>query len=203
MSQCTALSKAKLRAGLPREECRCQRRAVTGYTVCQMHGAGSPFKGRAGGRPLKTGMYSKKASKELRELYEEYLSDDNLTNLDDDVAMLRALLAVKLAKVDPDAEQYDEDGRPNPNALENNIQHIRDLSRDIRYTIQQKNDIMSQYMIPIENVQVFLQNVMMVLATNIQDKELLAKLVEELQHVRIMETDVYQQARYLPKNNRR
>lgn len=200
--QCTAISKAKKRAGLPIEECRCQRRAVTGYTVCQMHGAGSPYKGRAGGRPLKNGMYSKKASKQLRELYEEFLGDEHLTDLDDDVAMLRALLSLKLSRIDPDAEQFDENGNPNPAALEHNISQIRDLSRDIRYTIQQKSDIMSQYMIPIENVQLFLQNVMMVLASNIPDKELLGRIVEELQGIRIMETDIYQQARYLPGRNK-
>lgn len=152
---------------------------------------------------MKTGMYSKKASKELRELYEEYLGDEHLTDLDDDVAMLRALLSLKLARIDPDAEQLNDDGTLNPAALENNISQIRDLSRDIRYTIQQKSDIMSQYMIPIENVQLFLQNVMMVLASNIPDKELLGRIVEELQGIRIMETDIYQQARYLPGANRR
>lgn len=201
--QCTAISKAKKRAGLPIEECRCQRRAVKGYTVCQMHGAGSPYKGRPGGRPLKTGMYSKKASKELRTLYEEFLNDENLTSLDDDVAILRSLLAIKLSKVDPEAEQYDKDGKPNPHALESNLSQIRDLSRDIRYTIQQKNDIMSQYMIPIENVQLFLQNVMLVLSSNITDKELLGRIVEELQGIRIMETDIYQQARYINANKRK
>lgn len=201
--QCTAISKEKKRQGLPIDECRCKRRAVTGYNVCQVHGAGSPYQGRGGGRPLKTGMYSKKASVELRELYEEFLSEENLTNLDDDVAMLRALLSLKLAKVDPDADQFDKNGMPNPRALENNINHIRDLSRDIRYTIQQKNDIMSQYMIPIENVQVFLQNVMLVLMSNIHDQELLNRIITELQGIRILETDIYQKARYLPGPNKR
>jgi len=32
--QCTAKNKAKMRAGIPLEDCRCRRRAVTGYTVC-------------------------------------------------------------------------------------------------------------------------------------------------------------------------
>lgn len=201
--QCTAISKAKKRAGLPIEECRCERRAVKGYTVCQVHGAGSPYKGRSGGRPLKTGMYSKKASKQLKELYEDFLNDENLTSLDDDVALLRSLLALKISRVDPEAEQFDENGNLNPNALESNISQIRDLSRDIRYTIQQKHDIMSQYMIPIENIQLFLQNVMLVLSSNIQDKDLLGRIVEELQSIRIMETDIYQQARYLGGSNRR
>ena len=68
--------------------------------------------------------------------------------------------------------------------------------RDIRYTTQQKSDIESQYLIPIENIQMFLQNVMLVLSANIQDKELLRKIVTELQSIRIMEADVYQRQQY-------
>ena len=39
---------------------------------------------------------------------------------------------------------YDESGMYNPDSLENNIAIIQDLSRDIRYTIQQKNDKIAQ-----------------------------------------------------------
>ena len=51
MAQCTAQSK---RSGK-----RCKGQAVTGYGVCRMHGAGSPGKGRPGGRPCIHGAYSK------------------------------------------------------------------------------------------------------------------------------------------------
>ena len=67
MARCTAKSK---RTGLP-----CKSNAVTGYKTCRMHGAGSPHKGRPGGRPPIHGAYSKaipgqeiQTLEELREL---------------------------------------------------------------------------------------------------------------------------------------
>lgn len=192
--QCTAMSKAKLRQGLPKSECRCKRRAVEGYTVCQIHGAGSPYKGRKGGRPLIHGRNSKKPSTPLQELVEQYKSDEELCNLDNDIALLRALLDIRVSQIDL-TDKKD---------VSQNINGVRDLMRDIRYSVQQKNDMMSQYLIPIENIQTFLQNVMLVLSANIQDKELLAKIVQELQSIRIMEQDIYDSKRYgIGQNNYR
>lgn len=193
--QCTALSKAKLRQGLPRSECRCQRRAVKGYSVCQVHGAGSPYKGRKGGGPMKTGQYSihKEEFTSLGEIVEAYKKDEELCNLNQDVATLRALLDLKLDQIDINDSK----------SLDKNVHIVRDLMRDIRYTVQQKSDIESQYLIPIENIQMFLQNVMLVLSANIQDKELLRKIITELQGIRIMEADVYQRQQYGLPNRRK
>lgn len=193
--QCTALSKAKLRQGLPRSECRCQRRAVKGYSVCQVHGAGSPYKGRKGGGPMKTGQYSihKEEFTSLGEIVEAYKNDEELCNLNQDVATLRALLDLKLDQIDINDSK----------SLDKNVHIVRDLMRDIRYTVQQKSDIESQYLIPIENIQMFLQNVMLVLSANIQDKELLRKIITELQGIRIMEADVYQRQQYGLPNRRK
>lgn len=194
--QCTALCKAKVRAGLPKSECRCQRRAVTGYTVCQVHGAGSPFKGRKGGRKMKNGNRSKYKDQfsDLSELIESYKSDESLCDLNQDVATLRALLDMKLDQIDV----------KDPKTLDKHVDTVRSLMRDIRYTTQQKADIEAQYLIPIENIQVFLQNVMLVLSANIEDKQLLQKIITELQGIRIMEADVYQRQQYgLPNRNRR
>lgn len=194
LMQCTALSKSKLRQGLPKSECRCKRRAVKGYTVCQVHGAGSPYKGRKGGGPMKTGQHSKHKDQftDLSEMIEAFKSDDNLCDLNQDIATLRALLNLKLDQVDiSDAKSLDK-----------NVSVIRDLMRDIRYTTQQKSDIESQYLIPIENIQVFLQNVMLVLSANIEDRDLLRKIVSELQGIRIMEADVYQRQQYGLPNRR-
>lgn len=186
--QCTALSKAKLRMGLPKSECRCSRRAVTGYNVCQVHGAGSPFQGRKGGAPMKTGQYSKHKEEftSLSDLIEAYKCDDELMDLNQDAATLRALLDLKLSQIDLN----------NPRSLDRNVETVRSLMRDLRYTIQQKTEQESQYLIPIENIQIFLQNVMLVLSANIQDKELLGRIVNELQQIRVMEADVYQRQQY-------
>lgn len=193
--QCIAMCKAKLRQGLPRSECRCQRRAVKGYSVCQVHGAGSPYKGRKGGGPMKTGQYSihKEEFTSLGEIVEAYKKDEELCNLNQDVATLRALLDLKLDQIDINDSK----------SLDKNVHIVRDLMRDIRYTVQQKSDIESQYLIPIENIQMFLQNVMLVLSANIQDKELLRKIITELQGIRIMEADVYQRQQYGLPNRRK
>lgn len=193
--QCTALSKQKIRSGLPRSECRCERTAVRGFKVCQVHGAGSPYKGRRGGRPMVTGQYSKYKDSftSLTDLIDAYSNDKDLCDLSQDTAVLRSLLDLKLSQVDINDES----------TLDKNLQPIRDLMRDIRYTVQQKSDIESQYLIPIENIQVFLQNVMLVLNANIQDKELLNKIVNELQGIRIMEADIYQRRQYNLPNRRK
>jgi len=79
---------------------RCRRRAVTGYNVCQVHGAGSPKKGRPGGRPIVHGRYSKKLPERLRERYEESLSDSELLSLRHELALCDSRLEDLLGRVD-------------------------------------------------------------------------------------------------------
>lgn len=79
---------------------RCRRRAVTGYNVCQVHGAGSPKKGRPGGRPIKNGRHSRKMPERLREKYEESLSDSELLALRDEIALCDTRLEDLLGRVD-------------------------------------------------------------------------------------------------------
>lgn len=144
---------------------------------------------------MKTGQYSihKEEFTSLGEIVEAYKKDEELCNLNQDVATLRALLDLKLDQIDINDSK----------SLDKNVHIVRDLMRDIRYTVQQKSDIESQYLIPIENIQMFLQNVMLVLSANIQDKELLRKIITELQGIRIMEADVYQRQQYGLPNRRK
>lgn len=93
MAQCKARAKSTGE--------RCRRRAVTGYTVCQVHGAGSPFKGRPGmvhKRPA--GKYSKLLPTRLLALYEEAQSDTELLSLRHDIALLEARVMDMLKRVD-------------------------------------------------------------------------------------------------------
>lgn len=92
MAQCTAKSK---RTGQ-----QCRRRAVTGYKVCQVHGAGSPKKGRPGGRPITTGRHSDKLPERLRERYFAALGDSQLTELRDEIALTDARLEDVIGRVD-------------------------------------------------------------------------------------------------------
>jgi hypothetical protein len=90
--QCTATAKSTGE--------RCRRRAVTGYTVCQVHGAGSPKQGRPGGRPIVHGRYSKHLPARLAERYGEALSDPELLALREEVALTDARIADLLKRVD-------------------------------------------------------------------------------------------------------
>ena len=70
---------------------RCRRYVVSGYEVCQVHGAGSPKQGRPGGvnKTLKAGgRYSKHLPTRLAARYDEARSDSAILELRDDVALL-------------------------------------------------------------------------------------------------------------------
>lgn len=67
---------------------RCKNPAVTGYEVCRFHGAGTPSKGKLGGRPIKTGRYSKHLPTRLAARYNEAQNDPDLLQLRDEVALL-------------------------------------------------------------------------------------------------------------------
>ena len=138
MAQCTATVR---RTGE-----RCRRRAVTGYNVCQVHGAGSPKKGRPGGRPIIHGRYSKKLPERLREKYEESRSDPELLALRDELALCDTRLEDLLGRVDSgesgaawvnarkclDAflkEFYDDEGK-----------HVNERLGDLRDAIQKGLD---------------------------------------------------------------
>ena len=99
MAQCTAKSK---RTGE-----RCKAHAVDGYTVCRMHGAGSPHKGRPGGgdgRPITTGRYSLAHRKSLEEKAQAFVNDLQPGNLTGELALMRALLQDYLERF-PDGQR--------------------------------------------------------------------------------------------------
>lgn len=84
MAQCTAKAKSTGE--------QCNRHAVTGYSVCQVHGAGSVKKGRAGGAPVTVGRYSLKHRASLAAKQAEFLADPSPGDLTDELALMRALL---------------------------------------------------------------------------------------------------------------
>ncbi len=91
MAQCTAKSK---RTGE-----RCRSNAVEGYTVCRMHGAGSPHAGRPGGAPIVTGRYSIKRQ-ELARKAQQFASDTTPGDLTGELVLMRALLQDYLDRFD-------------------------------------------------------------------------------------------------------
>lgn len=91
--QCTATSKASGQ--------QCRRSAVTGYRVCQVHGAGSPYKGRpGGGQWTKEGRYSKYLPARLAGRYQEAKADTELLALREEISLVDSRLADLLLRVD-------------------------------------------------------------------------------------------------------
>lgn len=83
---------------------RCQRYAVLGYSVCQVHGAGSPFKGRPGGRPPTIFKYKKNMPADLASRYEEAVSDERLLSLDNEIALITTRITQLLEHL-PDVDE--------------------------------------------------------------------------------------------------
>ena len=83
MPQCTAKSK--------RSGGRCKASAVTGYSVCRFHGAGSPNVGRPGGAPIITGRYSIKRA-ELAAKAAIFANDSTPGDLTGELILMRTLL---------------------------------------------------------------------------------------------------------------
>lgn len=93
--QCTAKAKSTGK--------QCRRRAVTGYTVCQVHGAGSPKQGRPGGVPKKYkagGKYSKFLPQRLVGRFEEMQDDPELRTFDSELALIATRIMDLLSRVD-------------------------------------------------------------------------------------------------------
>lgn len=86
MAQCTAKSK---RSGE-----RCKKAAVVGRNVCHIHGGKTPGGIAAAG--FKHGRYSKHIPKNLSQHYQELLNDPDILSLQDDVALLRSMVAKHL-----------------------------------------------------------------------------------------------------------
>jgi hypothetical protein len=83
--------------GEPRQ---CQRPANTGYEVCQVHGGGSPHKGRFPGNPPKKGKPRRyHLPTGLIERYETALEDPDLLSLRDDLAVVEARIGTLLENI--------------------------------------------------------------------------------------------------------
>jgi hypothetical protein len=101
-AQCTAKSKLSGQ--------RCKNRAVRGFAVCRMHGAGNVNQGAITGRPVTHGLYSLKHRQSLGDKVEEYLAIAAPESLASELALLRALLQDLLDKI-PDGSQINYETR--------------------------------------------------------------------------------------------
>jgi hypothetical protein len=89
MAQCSAKKK--------RTNEQCQRKAVNGFSVCTVHGAGTRKRVEAGerktaGAPIKHGHYSKHFKEEVLQKIEDFRQDVDLEKLDFEIGYLKSLL---------------------------------------------------------------------------------------------------------------
>jgi hypothetical protein len=90
MPQCTAHSQQSGE--------RCEKDAVAGFTVCEMHGGKTPV--GADSPHFKHGRWSKHLPKRMVERSEEARRDPELTALTDEIALIDARIADMLERVD-------------------------------------------------------------------------------------------------------
>jgi hypothetical protein len=183
--QCTAWSKQNNR--------RCHNKAVIGYNVCRMHGAGNIHKGKKGGRPVEHGMYSNKVNTDLEGLYDEFLdSQDNVSALNDDIALMRAMMITSL-----------KEKSNTPEGKQAQANQFLKYMRDIRYAIELKDDIESKFMVSIETVQIFLNQLIFILKKHIKDEDLLMSIMEDMRKVKLLDQDTSQPRLLRDKNRKR
>lgn len=84
---------------------RCMRRAVATYPVCQKHGAGSPFKGRPGGRPPTVFTSSDKLPRDLARRVRKAVEDPEILNLSENIGVLKARAGQLLEELPEEDEQ--------------------------------------------------------------------------------------------------
>jgi len=95
MSQCRAISK---RSGE-----RCRKHSSKGLNVCSMHG-GKSLRGVDSPR-FKTGRHSRYLPANMVEKYEQALADEELMRLNDEIALVDALLQNQLEYLNQEGEE--------------------------------------------------------------------------------------------------
>lgn len=165
--QCTATKKSTGE--------QCKRRAVDGYKVCTVHGAGTKKRVEAGlrkrpGAPVKSGHYSRHFKEEVLEMIEDFRNDPDMDKVDLEVAYLKSLLP-RIEKGDIDEEDK-----------------IRLLEKVLTSTIKnmetrEKIIEARRYSIGVEKVEMLVKFVFASVQKHVDDPEVLAKIGNELKSI--------------------
>ena len=164
MAQCTAKSK---RTGE-----RCKSNAVTGYTVCRMHGAGSPHQGRPGGgdgRPIITGRYSLTHRKSLEAKAQAFANDANPADLAGEILLMRALLQDYLDRFGDDQRLPHDD-----------ITRLFDMLESIGRMVERRAKMLNATALTQAEVQYLQARIADLLITYVPDADARARFWREL-----------------------
>jgi len=149
---------------------RCDRWAVEGFEVCQVHGAGT--KKNPGGRPPKTGLHSKVLRQKLAEKVDEYIEDPNLCNIRVNIALKRALLDELLSK------RKKKDKKLNIATINNASQLLNSISQDIERL--DKIEHGSKHTITIGVLQQTISVIVHVIDKNVPEQKVKNRIFREL-----------------------
>ena len=173
MAQCSATNK---RTG---EQCR--RRAVSGYNVCTVHGAGTKKRVEAGernrsGAPVKHGLYSKHFKEEVLQKIEDFRLDPDLEKLDFEIAYLKSLLP--RIENDPEMEESDK------------VVLLEKILSSIFKNMDNREKIIEarRYSIGVEKLQLLVKYMFAAVQKHVDDPETLQKIGKEL-HELAQKTD--------------
>jgi hypothetical protein len=161
--QCTGFVKSSGR--------RCQRRPAPGRSTCLKHG------GRAG-RPIIHGKYSKYPTKAIKDAIEEFQNDPDLRNLNDEVIILRALIA-NIAENDG-LVGMDKEGNPM-------IKHMTDLVDTLGKTIERSTKIetMEKGNLTLAQVDLMMRQVINILKTHCGACNNILNIAEDMQNINV------------------
>jgi hypothetical protein len=105
---------------------RCGRFARKGFSVCPKHGAGT--KENPGGRPIKTGIYSRLLKTQLKDKIQQYRKDPKLLDLKTYIATKAALLDELLKAA---IKKNKKNKRLNVATINNAVQILSAISQDV------------------------------------------------------------------------
>jgi len=173
MAQCQAKNK---RTG---EQCR--RKAVNGYSVCTVHGAGTRKRVEAGlrkrpGAPIKHGHYSRQFKEDVLQKIEDFKTDPDLEKLDFEIAYLKSLLP----RIENDQDLEESDKVP---LLEKILSSIF-KNMDAREKIIEAR----RYSIGTEKLKMLVKFMFQAVQMHVDDPAVLGKIGEELRTL-AMKTD--------------
>jgi ribosomal protein L37E len=167
MSQCQATNKHT------HEQCR--RRAVDGYNVCTVHGAGSPKRVAAGirnrpGAPITTGHNSKYFKEEVLQKIEDFKNDPDLGKLDFEIAYLKTLPSRIEAT---DLQEADK------------IVLLEKCLKSIFDNMEKREKIIEarRYSIGVEKLKLLIKYMFSSVSKYVKDPKVLAKIANELREV--------------------
>lgn len=127
------------------------------------------------GRPPMHGKYSKYLKQRFKDKYEAFVNDPDITNLSDELAQLRAVMAHILEELEQ--EKYTQDDMDNFSKLAELIRKTADSIFKI--------ETAKKYAMSPEEVQRVMRTIAGIIMRHVEDDDLRSKIVDEIQKIKV------------------